>query len=255
MIAAAKALYHVLPQPAQRLARRLLRLWTSSPVTASGKRERWVREVYHQFGQSERQRVFLSIARFLHINRPIPGYYFEFGCNEANTMRMAWNTFHRLCDLTYVAFDSFEGLPEIAEIDKQDIWEKGKLAFPEDRFVKLVVENGMPRDRLVTVKGFYSESLTPQLKARLAPRKAAVIYIDCDLYASTVPVLDWIVDFLQRGTILVFDDWNCFHADPERGERLAWREFTQRYPHLRFEEFVATGEAKSFVCVGGAQGI
>ncbi len=32
----------------------------------------------------------------------------------------------------------------------------------------------------------------PELKQRLLPTRAAVIYIDCDLYASTVPVLDWI---------------------------------------------------------------
>ena len=52
------------------------------------------------------------------------GYYFEFGCFEANTMRLAFDCFHHLFDWHYVAFDSFEGLPEIGEIDKQAIWEK-----------------------------------------------------------------------------------------------------------------------------------
>ena len=60
----------------------------------------------------------MSAARFMNINRPIKGYYFEFGCNEANTFRMAYNTFKYYFDLKYVAFDSFEGLPEVEGIDK-----------------------------------------------------------------------------------------------------------------------------------------
>ena len=45
------------------------------------------------------------------------GYYFEFGSHEANTMRMAWDTLRHLFDYTYVAFDSFEGLPEPDDLD------------------------------------------------------------------------------------------------------------------------------------------
>lgn len=213
---------------------------------------RWVRYKYSQFGQDQRGYIFMSIARFLHINRPIPGYYFEFGCNECNTMRQAWDHFQYLFDLKYVGFDSFEGLPEIAQIDKQQIWEKGKLSFKEERFKSLIFGHGMPQDKLMTVKGFYNISLTSELKLRLLPTKAAVIYVDCDLYMSTVPVLEWIVDFLQVGTVIVFDDWYCFNGDPARGERLAWNEFRQRHPELNFSEFVRTNEAASFIFIGSS---
>lgn len=192
----------------------------------------------------------MSCARFLNINRPIGGYYFEFGCHGAFTMRTAWDTFHRLFDLTYVGFDSFEGLPEIATIDRQEIWEKGKLAIRETDFRKIVTEHGVPDDRLITVRGFYDVSLNSDLARSLGPKKAAVIYIDCDLYVSTVPILEFVVEFLQPGTIIVFDDWNCFLGDPEKGERLAWSEFRARHPELRFEQFVATNEAQSFIFLG-----
>ena len=107
----------------------------------------------------------------------------------------------------------------------------------------------MPRERLVTVKGFYDASLTPQLSERLLPRKAAIIYVDCDLYKSTVPVLKFIVPFLQAGTIVAFDDWNCYLADPGRGQRLAWREFREANPSLHFEPFYSTHMMASFVCL------
>ena len=219
------------------------------PWTKVGKHARWVSTQYSEFGRRQRREIFLGASRFLHINRPIEGYYFEFGCNEANTMRMAWDTFRFLFNFTYVGFDSFEGLPEITKIDEQAIWEKGKLAFAQDRFMSICLSHGIPRDRLKTVRGFYDQSLTNDLAKQFAPQKAAVIYVDCDLYASTVPVLKFILSFLQTGTIIIFDDWNCFNADPERGERRAWSEFLAANPNLRFESFISTAEAQSFICV------
>lgn len=226
------------------------RLRDALPVWALTRKGRWIHRRYSNFGQEQRSFVFMSIARFMHINRPIQGYYFEFGCNEANTMRKAWDHFQHLFDLHYVGFDSFEGLPEITEIDRQVIWERGKLAFAEKQFTEIVLTHGMPSNRLRTVKGFYDVSLTTELRDSLLPRKAAVIYIDCDLYMSTVPVLEWVIDFLQIGTIIVFDDWYCFHGDPQRGEQRAWNEFRLRHPELRFTEFVRTNEAASFIFIG-----
>ena len=210
--------------------------------------KKWVGDTYTAFAQREREQLLLSICRFCHINRPIDGYYMEFGCYGAHTMRLAWKHTQYLFNWTYVAFDSFEGLPEIQEIDRQAIWSKGKLAMSREDFIRLVTAAGMPRDRLITVKGFYDRRLPVGICALKS--KAAVIYIDCDLYTSTVPILAFIPPFLQPGTIVVFDDWNCFLADPDRGERRAWREFRASHPELHFEPFVSTSGAQSFIFTG-----
>ncbi len=125
--------------------------------------EHWVRSEYDAFGRAQRKQIFLSIARFAHINRPIEGYYFEFGSHEANTMRLAWDTFRYLFNWTFVSFDSFEGLPEMEHLDRSDIFYAGNLATTEDQFIDIVTRHGMPADRLRTVKGFYEDSLTPKL--------------------------------------------------------------------------------------------
>ena len=215
-------------------------------------RAQWLTSHYLRFAMDQRERIFLATSRFAHINRPIRGYYFEFGCHGANTMRMAWKHSRHLHEWTFVGFDSFEGLPEIGAEDKQTIWKQGKLATSEEAFVRSVTAAGMPRERLLTVKGFYENSLTGQLKAKLLPTKAAMVYVDCDLYRSTVPVLEFVKEFLQPGTVIVFDDWFCFNGDPLRGEQRAWGEFRERYPELRFAEFVQTSEAKAFIHLGPA---
>lgn len=167
-------------------------------------------------------------------------------------MRLAWDSFRHLFDWTYIAFDSFEGLPQIEDIDQQKIWQKGKLKTTEGTFRAICERHGMPTDRLTTIKGFYSDSLNADARRQIGGIKAAVIYIDCDLYHSTVPVLDFCRDYLQPGTVIVFDDWNCFLADPNRGERRAWREFLEQNPTLRFEPFIYNGEQASFIFTGPA---
>ena len=242
-----RRLYNRSPQVIKEMAQMIVQGSSYIPFTSTYRRKVWIKETYFKFGQDQRKKIFLSIARFCHINRPINGYYFEFGCHEANTIRMAYDCFHYLFDWSYVAFDSFEGLPEIQDIDRQEIWQMGKLKTTEDDFIRIVTSHGMPKEKLMTVKGFYDDSLTPELKQRLLPTKAAVVYIDCDLYASTVPVLNFVKDFLQAGTIIVFDDWNCFHGDPDKGERRAFREFREMNENLLFEDFVQTNEAKTFI--------
>jgi hypothetical protein len=165
-------------------------------------------------------------------------------------MRLAWDMFHSLYDWTYVAFDSFEGLPEMDAADSMPIWKKGDLKTSETDFVNLVTQHGMPRERLKTVKGFYNESLTPALRGELLPQKAAVVYIDCDLYSSTTSALNFSKDFFQTGTVLVFDDWFCFYGDPTKGERRAFAEFRERNPELTFEDYIQTNEAKAFIYLG-----
>ena len=227
----------------------ILKINLGHPVYEYQKR-RWIRDDFTGFGEFQRRNIFMTIASFWNVNRPVKGYYFEFGSYGANTMRMAYDSFRYLFDWTYVAFDSFEGLPEIPEIDKQEIWVKGNLSMTQEKFTRIMKRHGMPRDKLITIKGFYDYSLTDELKKRLLPKKAAVIYIDCDLYTSTVPVLDFIKDFLQKGTIIVFDDWNCFYGDPNRGEKKAFVEFLQRNPSLHFEDFLEVNIAKAFIFTG-----
>jgi len=213
-------------------------------------KQRWIEREYNRFRAQSRQSIFLSIAVFCYHNQPLNGWYFEFGSHTARTVRAAWDAFHVLYDWKYAAFDSFEGLPDLQEIDRMPIWRKGALKTSEEDFIRTALKHGMPRGKLVTVKGFYEQSLNEEVKKRFLPERATVLYVDCDLYHSTVPVLEFAKDFLQRGTVLVFDDWFCFYGDPQRGQRRAFSEFRERYPSLRFEQFVHTNEIQTFIYLG-----
>src|SRR5207253_2908637 len=114
-------------------------------LPAERARQEWLTNEYSRFAMDQRETIFLAASRFAHINRPIEGYYFEFGCHGGNTMRMAWKHTSQLHQWKFVGFDSFEGLPEIANEDRQEIWQKGKLSTSEQDFIEEVTSAGMPR--------------------------------------------------------------------------------------------------------------
>ena len=172
----------------------------------------------------------------------IPGAVMEFGVLGGWSSRIFCEIMRDIFNLNNVyLFNSFEGLPEYNsavdresyEIGGRNVW-SDKMKFPAD-FLR---QFGQPhewhiRDRLSEVirperiiirKGFYSETLKNSPK-----EKASVVHIDCDLYQSTVEVLEGLHrgECLQDGTVLLFDDWNCNKANPNFGERRALREFLE----------------------------
>jgi O-methyltransferase len=172
----------------------------------------------------------------------ISGAVMEFGVLGGWSARIFCEVMRDIFNLSNVyLFDSFEGLPEYTSAVDRDSYEIGgrniwsdKMKFPAD-FLK---QFGQPhqshiRDRLSEVirperiivrQGFYSETLKdpPQ-------EKVSVAHIDCDLYQSTIEVLEGLYrgNCLQDGTALLFDDWNCNKGNPNFGERRALRDFVE----------------------------
>jgi hypothetical protein len=98
------------------------------------------------------------------------------------------------------------------------------------------------------VPGWFEETLNAETAERLALRKAAFVNIDCDLYESTLPVLEFVTSLLQTGTILYFDDWFSQRGSMEHGEARAAREWLARHPNLRLVDYRNVGiTGKMFV--------
>lgn len=202
------------------------------------------------FNRESKAYLFRSIVSFFSTHE-VAGDYFEFGCFGGFTMRMAWDHFRVLhSDKRYFAFDSFQGFPAV-EGDDVGHWKQGDLAMSEDKFRKVCRRHGMPDHKLTTIPGFFEESLASSETAeKLSGTKAAVVYVDVDTYTPATEVLNFVAPYLQRGSVLVFDDWNCFYCDDSLGERRAWTEFTRQHSDLGFAPFVATHLAQSFICLG-----
>lgn len=179
-----------------------------------------------------------AVVKALRMNRNLSGHYYEFGLYKGYSFYRAVKSSPLSTDIKYFAFDSFEGLPKSKEGGK---FTKGQYAGSLEYVKDNLRRRGALRDNTFFYKGFYEETLTHDLQDQLKNYLAKVILIDCDLYSSTVPVLTFIKPMLQKGTLILFDDWNCFGADDNKGERRAAREFLRDNGEIVLEKSFAFG--------------
>jgi O-methyltransferase len=173
----------------------------------------------------------------------IEGDYLEFGVAHGKTMWAAWKASRTLGLTPHLwAFDSFEGLPEpSSSVDAgHPSWQKGRYAVAQDRFRSNLRSMGVADDDVTIVPGFFSDSLASRNRDTL-PTSVAFAYVDCDMYASTVDVLDYLKDIVTTGSIVAFDDWFCWSPVGRSGEQIALGELTKSFPELQFNSYIPIG--------------
>jgi hypothetical protein len=171
----------------------------------------------------------------------IEGSYLEFGCADGGSLADAFRASRRwrLDNMKFFAFDSFEGLPEPTGLDADKFrrYEKGEFACNIDKYKRNIRIQGTDLKFVTIVPGWYDQSLTLEAKKNLPIQRAAVIWIDCDLYESTVPVLDFVTGYIQDGTVIIFDDWFSYKGRTDRGEARAFKEWLVRNPSFKANEY------------------
>jgi O-methyltransferase len=177
----------------------------------------------------------------------LEGDYYEFGVWKGRSFRLAYRRArlrlkaHQFNRMKFVAFDSFEGLPASNDPTLPAQYHSGAYSAPQALFERNILRAGLPADRLVIVKGWYDdlERTTAEI-ATLQNSKIAICYIDCDIYESTVPILDFILPRLQIGSLIVVDDWNRHLTSSKFGIRRAFREWQERNPKLVLTQITLT---------------
>jgi hypothetical protein len=176
----------------------------------------------------------------------VKGDIAEFGTQTARTAVM-FATALRFLNETYKndkegrgnkklwLFDSFQGLPE-SETDSVDAvsphvasgtWAKGKCKGYNALQMEKIISQILNKETFEVIEGWFSESL----ENISSDNGFALVHVDCDLYRSTIDVLDNLFDksMINNGCLILFDDFNCNMAAPEFGERRAWREMIEKY--------------------------
>lgn len=114
-------------------------------------------------------------------------------------------------DRQIFGFDSFEGLPD----DWALTVKKGAYAIPREK-IKRVPLNA------TLVEGWFEHSVPRFLET--FQREIALIHIDCDIYSSTVTVLNSLSDRIRPGCVIEFDEYFNY-SGWRHHEWKAWQEF------------------------------
>lgn len=140
------------------------------------------------------------------------GWILEFGVATGRTL----NQFAKWLPNKFVfGFDGFEGLPE----DWTSRMRKG--FFARSKLPKV-------RSNCQLVVGWFDQTL-PGFKAnRIKNGPIALLHVDCDLYSSTVTILNNLKDNIVPGTVIVFDEY-INYPGWQLDEFKAWQEHCKKH--------------------------
>ena len=164
--------------------------------------------------------------------------YYEFGVFRGYALYAAQAAARALGadSMRFYGFDSFQGLPAATDVDSTgSMFFQGQFSCSRGFVEEALRKHGADLSTITLVEGFFDESLTQELRTHHPFKPVGVAVIDCDLYASTVPVLKWLGNLLQPGSILMMDDWRAFGDRSDKGQQLALNEWLQRQTGITLE--------------------
>jgi O-methyltransferase len=226
-------------------------------------------KLQHLVKYQSADQLFYDVANFVVYNQ-VQGDYLEFGVYEGNSLAKMYQyllffsqTFKNHAALfnhehnasywqgiRFIAFDSFAGLPASQNEDTPAHFAKaGIYSMPLDRFMANIEEKGVDTSKVITIPGYFDETLTNDLAKTHAIQKAGIIFIDCDLYESAIPIFRFITDLIQDGTIIIVDDFFRYKGHPHKGIRRAFSEWLEKSPHIAVSELTrCSANRVAFVC-------
>ena len=184
-----------------------------------------------------------ALEEAFELTKEMTGDYYEFGIFKGYLFFRAYRagrTADRagIQETRFFGFDSFEGLSAPEGVDAGWRFQKGAYRSQYEKVTRELSRRGVRvGENAFLIKRFYSDVLGDEDALAAYPfGKARVVTVDCDLYSSTRDALSFIGSYLQVGTVVLMDDWNCFDADEDRGQRLALREFLREHPGVEVEQ-------------------
>lgn len=203
----------------------------------------------------KRANLFRWIREFIEAMKMPNGYYMEFGVLNGECMIDAYRQLRGVIQ-HFFGFDSFEGLPDLSSEDQKalkysSIFNKGNYCSMPVEFVRQNILSScrMQDNELTLVKGIFSNVLPIYDKKNLKEMGVPlVIYIDCDLYSSTVDVINFIDDLVITGTWVIFDDYWTYRGSPFHGQQKAIKEWLDSNDRIGLSEYANfTGWGKAFI--------
>lgn len=148
------------------------------------------------FRRSDRSSFFEYLNREIIRNEQIE--YLEFGVFEGDSI-LEWTRLNANPHSRFYGFDTFTGLPEDWGSIQEGTFNVGG-AIPD-----------VDDHRATFISGLFQDSLCPFIN-EFTPVGRLVVNLDADLYSSTLYCLVKLDAFIERGSVLIFDEfWDLQH--------------------------------------------
>lgn len=179
----------------------------------------------------------------------LEGDYFEFGIYEGTSLYAAVKAHQKIASKfkrNFYGFDSFDaGFKYFDDKDNHPFFKEGDFVSSYEKAKKRFRK--FPNVKLI--KGYFEETTTTaEARDIYGNNLCAIVFIDCDLMHPAVVALEYVQPILQKGSIIILDDYFAYKGDKKLGTCGALNTFLQKYPNITVREFADYGYGgKSFV--------
>lgn len=150
--------------------------------------------------------------------------YLEFGVSKGHSFKW-WIEKNENPSSRFYGFDTFTGLPE-----DWGPYKKGDMSSGNE-------QPEMPGDRHQYFQGLFQDTLPIFIKDYEPKNKLKIIHMDADLYSATLFVLTSLSTHLNKGDIILFDEFNV-----PMHEFKAFKEWTESF----YIEYEVLGAVNNF---------
>lgn len=157
---------------------------------------------------NEAYQIFMAVRS---VNK-IDGDMAEVGVYRGGSARIICKA---KADKSLYLFDTFEGLPDVLDVDKKETYYKGQYFAPFE-FVK----KSLSREKNVEIyKGFFPDTAGP-----IKNKKFSFVNLDVDIYKSTLDCLKFFYSRMNKGGIIMSHDY-ITDGKEDGGVKKAFDEF------------------------------
>src|SRR3954468_23040270 len=122
------------------------------------------------------------------------GDYLEFGVCYGSSMACMHDALvkTKTHGVRQFGFDSFEGLPPETDFQDNNIWSSGQLASSIEFATKLLTRRGVDWKKTFLIKGWFKDTMTPELVEKHQMKRVGIVVVDCDIYTSARDALAFV---------------------------------------------------------------
>jgi len=158
---------------------------------------------------NEKVQQILYFDYIIKKTKDIPGVFVECGVGHGRSIFLFASIFEsKNINRKIYAFDSFVGFPEISEADKVECRnvKKGYYKSNLEGVKKHLYSSGLSEEfvskNILFYKGYFKDTLKEYNGGEIA-----ILHIDCDLGESYKEVLEQLYQFVSKGGIIMFDEY------------------------------------------------
>lgn len=179
---------------------------------------------------------YLALKKALYLTslERMEGDYLEFGVFTGSSFVFAVKANRQLRAISdtktrFFGFDSFSGFGAVSSADEHPFYQDNTFSVDAQKVIGNIRRQTKEAE-ITIIPGFFEDTLTKKSACDYGINLARVIFIDCDLLGPALLALEFAQPLLQKGTVLLMDDFYSYRGDPELGVQGAFAEFNRRHP-------------------------